>query len=216
MSDPTVTTAATPTITVDPATNTPVQPPAPAPAASGKADGEPDWLPARLERERRSLLKSLGVDDPEVAKKAISAAKAAEEAQKTEAQRAADEKARADKYEQQLRSKDEALSAYAKDQMTGLTDAQRKAVMDVAGDDAALQLKTISALRPTWASAAAPAATAATQAAQVQDTAPGRTAPKDEGSNSTPVDDKAVWEELKKTNPIVAARFALQTGLFNK
>jgi hypothetical protein len=179
-----------------------------------KNSKEPDWLPARLEQARRSILKDLGVDDVEAAKAAITAAKAADEQKKSEAQKAAEFATLNKTLQASLDATTQALGTYAKAQMAGLSDAQRAAVAAVAGDDAAKQLSTIDALRPTWASAAAPAATA-TPSAPVTDTAPNRGMPKDGGGHSPP-DHSAVWAELQKTNPVLAARYALENGVFTK
>lgn len=206
MSDVTVTNGA-PSIVVDPAAK-----PAPSPQPSGEPSEKPTWLDARLERERRSVLKELGIDSLEAGKSAIAEAQAKREAEKTDAQKRGELEATLKKEQAEKQAMADALSVYAKSQMSALTEAQRKAVADVAGDDAAMQLKTITALQPTWASAAAPAATVVTPAPQ--DTAPAPAAPKD-GNTSPPPDVKAIHAELKKTNPILAARYATANGVFD-
>ncbi len=199
MSDPTVTTAAEPSIALDPATSkppaaTPNAAPAPAP------EEKPAWLDARLDRARAQALKDAGFDSEEDAKQAAAERKAEREAKKTVAQKNAE-------LEASLKTTTEALGTYAKGQLASLTDAQRNAVAAVAGDDPAKQLLTIEALRPTWASAAAPAAT-------VKDTAPVVAGPKDAGSQISPPDNKAAHAEMHTTNPVVAARFAIENRLF--
>ena len=133
--------------------NPPVNPPVPpSPTQESK---EPDWLPARLEQAKRSaeakLLEAIGTADVDSAKKAIATAKAAEEANKTAEQRAADLQA-------QLTAKTAAhdlLDATAKAQaghmMGVLSPEQQALVKSLAGDDPAKQLSTITALAPTWA-----------------------------------------------------------------
>lgn len=197
------------TVTPDaPAINVPEKSPAPAPAPVGKseADGKPEWLDARLERERSKLLKDLGVQSIDDAKKILAEHAAKAEAEKSTAQKAAELETSLKATKAEKESLAAALGEYAKAQMGALTEAQRSAVAAVAGDDPALQLKTINALRPTWASAAAPAAPA--------DTAPPPAAPKG-GPVSEPPDAKAIHEELKKTNPVLAARYALANGVFD-
>ncbi len=195
-----------PVVNVDPPAN---QKPDPAPESKSNSK-EPDWLPARLEQARRAVLKDLGVDDVGAAKAAIAAAKAADDAKKTEAQKAAEYETLNKTLKASLDATNQALGNFAKAQMAGLNDSQRAAVQAVAGDDPAKQLSTIEALKPTWASAAAPAAPAAPS---VPDTAPTRTMPKSGGEHSPP-DHKAVWAELQKTNPVLAARYAFENGVF--
>lgn len=210
MSDAVVTPTDGASVSIDPA-NPAAQPPAPAPKAGQSAEGEPAWLAPRLERERAKVLKDLGIDSPEEAKKAIEAARAAAEAQKSDAQKRGELESTLKSERAEKQAMAEALGAYAKSQMGALTEEQRNAVAALAGEDPAKQLKTIEALKPTWAGAAAPAAPAA--ALPVKDTAPAPAAPKD-GAPSAPPDAKAIHEELQKTNPVLAARYALSNGLF--
>lgn len=219
MSDPNVTaTPVAPAVTVDPGTGKPAPaaapPPAP-PAPAGEPEEKPSWLNARLERERRSLLKEMGVENVDDAKKALADLKAKQDAEKTSAQKAAElaESLKASNAEKA--SMAEALGVYAKAQLAGLTEVQRSAVTAIAGEDPAKQLKTIEQLRPTWG--AAPAAPTQAPAAPAPppkpaDTAPAPSAPKD-GPATSPPDPKAVYAELKKTNPVIAARYALANGV---
>lgn len=192
--------------TISPAAALPAKPAAPA------AD-EPAWLPARLERERAKVLKDLGAESLDDAKKAVEKSKAVDEAQKSDAQKRGELETtlKAERAEKQELSA--ALASYAKSQMGTLTDAQRNAVSALAGDDHAKQLKAIDALRSTWTGAAATAAIPVSTASK--DTAPAAGAPK-EVTPGAPPDVKAVHAQLKATNPIVAARFALDNGLFDK
>jgi uncharacterized protein YecT (DUF1311 family) len=199
-----------PAVNIDPSTNKPA-PAAPAP----KPDEKPPWLDDRLARERKSALKDIGFDSPEAAKKALDALKAQEqqaEAKKTiEEKNAALEQSIKDR-DQKLNEANEALSAYAKSQMAALSDAQKAAVVALAGEDAAKQLKAIDALRSTWAQPAAPAAATSTETAKPADTGQGKSMPK-EGGAGAPPDPGAVWAELRKTNPVLAARYAEEHGL---
>lgn len=218
MSDVASTTVAEPTVVIEtlPKTSSAPAPTPPAPAPVSKEEpkpGDPAWLGPRLERERNTLLKSLGVESLEQAKKAVEALKAVEDAQKSEAEkRAAAESAL---QAEQTKSKQayEALGVLAKSQMDALSDAQRAAVTALAGDDPAKQITSIAALKPTWAGAAAATATA-TETTKTADTAHGRTAPKD-GANESPPDHKAIHASLLESNPIAAARYALEHRIFD-
>lgn len=172
---------------------------------------KPAWLDARLERERAKVLKDLGIDSVDDAKKALAELNAKREAEKTAAQKAADLETSLKATKAENENMASALNAYAKAQMGTLTEAQRQAVVGVAGEDPAKQLKTIEALKPTWVSASAPAVPAVEAP---KDTAPAPAAPKD-GTTSSPPDSKAIHAELKKTNPILAARYALSNGIFD-
>lgn len=211
MSDAVVTPTEGASVVVDPANSNP-QAPAQAGKSAPSSGEDPEWFKPRMERERSKWLKDLGVTSLEDAKKAVDAAKAAEDAKKSAAEKAAELELSLKSTQAKANEMAEALGAYAKSQMGALTEAQRNAVAAVAGEDPAKQLKTIEALRPTWASAAAPAAPAAPP--PPKDTAPAPAAPKEGAVTSTPPDAKAIHEELQKTNPVLAARYALQNGLF--
>jgi hypothetical protein len=198
------------------ATTQSAQPPAAsqAPAKSETpAEEKPSWLDARLERERRSLLKELGIDSLDEAKKVLTDAQLKKEAEKSDAQKRGELEKTLESERKRLNEMAEALNAHAAAQLKGLNDQQREAVLGIAGDDPAKQLKTIEALRPTWAGAAAPAAKVEAKE-PVRDTAAARSAPKDEGSNASPPDHKAIYAELMKSNPILASRYALEHGVF--
>lgn len=211
MSDAVVTPTDGVSVSIDPAAS----PNAPAGTPAGKQstspEGEPAWLAPRLERERAKVLKDLGIESPEEAKRALEKIKQVEEAQKSDAQKRGELESTLKAERAAKQEMAAALDAYAKSQMGALTEAQRNAVAAVAGEDPAKQLKTIEALKPTWAGAAAPAAPAAPP--PVKDTAPAPAAPKD-GAPSAPPDAKAIHEELQRTNPVLAARYALANGLF--
>lgn len=186
-------------------------PPAPA-SAPTDANGEPHWLAARLERERVQVLKSLGVDSVDDAKKAIADLKAKQDLEKSAEQRALEATQRIAAIEAEKASMASALGAHAKTQLSSLSDTQRAAVLSIAGDDAAKQLQTIAALATTWA--ASPATPAAAPPAIVADTAPANSAPQQ--LITSPPDHKAVYAELKKTNPVIAARYAMAHGVFDQ
>jgi hypothetical protein len=200
--------AEAPAINIDPSAP---KPPTPAPAAN--PNEKPAWLDARLEQARSAALKDAGFESVEDAKKAAKELNDKREADKTDAQKRGELETSLKSKDKQLNDMSEALKAYATSQLAGLSDAQKAAVAAVAGDDPAKQLKTIEALRPTWAGVAAPAAPASTET-KTADTAPGRMMPK-EGGGTSPADPKAVYAELKKTNPILAARYASENGVHN-
>lgn len=216
MSDAVITPAA-PVVTIDPAG--PAKPPA-APAAAPPAppdpDKDPQWIGARLERERQKVLKDLGIEDVEDGKKAIDDLKKRRDADKTYAQKATELEGKLKTTSAEKAEMAEALGAYAKTQLAALTPAQQKAVTDIAGEDAAKQLKAIAALTPTWGSAPA-APPAGAPAAPPPAAPPGDTAPRPNAPNApppgSPPDPKAIYAELKKTNPFIAARYAIAHGV---
>lgn len=225
MSDPVNVTPAPATVTLDTQSGAPVAPPAAAPAAppppaaaaAAASDGEPNWLPARLERERKAVLKALGVENVDDAKAALAELAAKRDADKSAAQKAAelDAALKATKAENEALST--ALAAHVKGALEPLTDAQRAAVLALAPDDPAAQLRALEALRPTWASPASapPAVAAPPTATPPADTSAGRSAPND-GAATSPPDHKAIHAELEKTNPVAAARYAVAHGVFSQ
>lgn len=158
----------------------------------------------------------LGVTNRDELKAAVAAQKAAADAQKNAEQRALEAGQRATTTEAELARYKNAVASQATAELAGLTEAQRTAVVAVAGDDHARQLTTIVALRPTWATSApvAPAAapaTPATPAAPAQPAAPATTAPPANSApaptNESPTDHKAEYARLKATNPFAAADY---------
>lgn len=245
MSDPTGTPAAVPPA-VPVATPPPVVPPA-APAAPAVApvaaapaapvppavDADPVWLPERLKRakeqaaeqERKELLKKLGIDDPEKAAQIIAEAKQREEKEKTLAQKYAEAEARTKALTERNAHLEAATAATAKREMATLTDEQRDAVKNLAGDDPAAQVRTISALVPTWKSIA-PATTGAPPAAPLPPAVPAApaapavpppiappintappAAPTPPPATQSTTNHLAVYEGLLKMNPIRAANY---------
>lgn len=188
-------------------------PPSPTPAPS-ESDKDPQWLGARLDRERKKILADLGVEDVEDGKKSIAELKAKREAEKTAAQKATELEGKLKTTAAEKEAMAEALGTYAKAQMATLSAEQRAAVTALAGEDAAKQLKAIEALTPTWKAAGSPAAsTTAVTPAPVADTAPRANAPN--APTTSPPDPKAIHAELQKTNPVIAARYALANGVFD-
>jgi hypothetical protein len=161
----------------------PVTPAAAAPAAPAGATIELSntALNDRIAQAKRAaqadLLKELGVADVAAAKTRIAAAQAAEDASKTQAQKDAEAIARLTPLAQQVESARATFATIAADQMSGLTDVQQAAVKALAGDDPALQINAIKALRPSWG---APATVTATLPA------PTTTAPASPAGTGTP------------------------------
>lgn len=195
-------------VTVDPTTSNVATQKASAEAKS--TEDKPAWLDARLEQNRRALLKDLGIDNLDEAKELLSQAKAKKEAEKSDAQKRGELELTLKQSNERIAEMHSALSVMAQSQMSTLSDAQRSAVVDIAGDDPAKQIKTIEKLRPTWAQAPSKAAET------VADTAPPRNAPKAEITVDAPEDPREVWAKLKEINPIVAARYAVANGVFTQ
>jgi hypothetical protein len=222
----------------------PVIPPAPPPVvAPPKVEGEPEvrmtpaQLKARLDEtraaaEKRSadqLVATLGVD-LDTAKKLIADAKARDEAQKSEVQKLAEQLAAEKAKNARLTVLEATVEERAGIEFAALDDAQKAAVEKLAGADAAARLRTIDALRPTWAAvaqkaaddakaavdkAAEDAAKAAEEAAKkappAKIPAPANTTPATPppapAQPGMPTNHLAVWEQLKTSNPAAAALY---------
>jgi hypothetical protein len=189
-------------------------PAVPASAAVPAApETDPQWLAKRLERERTNertkFLKSMGFESEEAAKKAATDLAANEEAKKSTEQRALEATQRANAAVAEQARLLKPITEYAARMMVGLTPDQQTVVKQLAGDDPAKQLETITALAPTWASAIAPAAPAVPAPAAVPalpaTTAPAATAPS--GNTPAPADPRGVYEQTRKLNPFEAAAF---------
>ena len=207
-------------VAVDPSTVVVVPPAAQDVANSATTQAapppDPNWVNDRIAQAKRSaeadVLKALGVSDVESAKTAIAAANAKAESEKTAEQRAADLTAKLEQEKAVNAQQGAQMAEWAARQMIGLTEEQKTAVLAIAGNDAGKQLSTIAALQPTWAAQAAPATTQAAPAVHAApNTAPGRTAPADTSPGSPP-NNRAMYDEAKKTNPFVAAEIGLRHG----
>ena len=163
--------SAAPNATVQPAIALPAVPP-PATQTNANADEkDPPWLPDRLaraqktaskegeEKGRKALLAELGIDDPEVVKKLVSDKKKRDEDAKSQEQKLAEYQLREQQNQTRLKELEEAVKLDAAEQLASLTEEQRKAVVELAGDDPAKQRKAIATLRPTWAKPAPQSAT---------------------------------------------------------
>ena len=177
----------------------------PVPPVVKASDLPEDALKARIEQAKRSeraaLLAELGVTDPEQAKAAIATAKAAAEAQKTDAEKLASASLKVTQYEA-------ALDLAIKQNVARITPEQKAAVDAIAGDDKATWLRTLEALVPTWAVSKAEIAPAPVS--------PANTAPSSSGAppsaTTSPVDHAATWRGLQQTNPMIAAAYLLTHG----
>lgn len=184
----------------------PVEPSKPHVPASALPD---DALKARIDAAkatgRNELLKELGVTDPTQLKTALDSIKATEEARKTETEKFAELSTKEKLAQARLAVLDQAVTSVWETESTKLTPEQMKAVTDIAGDDVAMQVRTMNALRPTWGAKSAPESTAVTNPAN---TAPIPNAPPT--TTVSPTDKKAVYAGLKAKNPIIAANYAAQ------
>jgi hypothetical protein len=215
MSEPTTTEpAAKPTATTPetkPATEAKPKPapapdkPTPATTTQGeqKSDGDPTWLPERLERERRKMLRDMGVEDPADVKAALAELKKRRDAEKTELERLQTQVTELTAKVSDREALRTTVAARAVAEMAALPEAQQTAVRTVAGDDPQQQLTTIEAMRPTWAK---PEATAPIPAPA--STTAGQPAPA-EASAAASTNHLATYEELQKTNPMQAATYRL-------
>jgi hypothetical protein len=195
-------------------------PPAPAAAAAPPAPqpgGDPDWLPGRLARAeesaRRSLLAEFGVSDSAAIKTALAAAKAADDAKKTETERLTGRISELEPRAQRAETLETIVKERAAAEMASLNDAQRAAVAAIAGEDHAQQLKTITALRPSWGGAPPPAPAAPTGPKPITPPAPNTTAPNGQQpppANPNVTNFVATLESLEKTNPMRAAQYRLR------
>lgn len=195
------------------ASNTAAPPKAkdPAPPAAKEGENEPMFLKDRLDRERRAILKDLGIklkrgEDPQERIEAY--------AQELETDRTAS-KALRDKiadYENklsQLAASTAAVKVFADTEFAALTDAQKAIVIASAGDDPNERLKTIAIMK-----AMKPEPAVTPEAPKPPIPAPAQTAPAVGGPTpgAAPgqvVDVKTEHARLKESNPLVAASYLL-------
>jgi hypothetical protein len=213
--DPATTPEATPPVA-------PATPPPPPVMPQAPQGGEPNWLSARLQRERdkaeRDFAKQLGVPVAE-AKEKLKALQKLEDAKKSDTERLTERNTELEAKARRAAELEAAIKARADVEMKALSEAQQKAVQAIAGTDSAAVLTAIDQLKPTWTPAAPPVTESAAAAATTTNeaatpTAPTPTAP----ATTTPTgvapagndgageqDHKAVYEGHKQTNPYAAA-----------
>lgn len=191
-----VATTATATETLVQSTGSTASPTAPVVNESEDEEKRYPWLPSRLGRERKQVLKQFGVESADEAKALI------EEARKLKAERQSEtERMQARIKELEGASKEHgeyrvAIAAQAAEAMASLTVEQRTIVEDLVGESPTKQLQAIAKLRPTWKMPLpAPASTA-----PAATPAPSPTASQTENHLAT-------WEKLKQSNPILAAHY---------
>lgn len=214
MSDQTQAATETSTQTPPAATTTVVTPP-PATATTAPKREEitltSEQLAERLDRARREQLKQLGAENVEDVKKALDEFKAKQELEKTEAQKNAEKLAELDRVKARAAVLEETTKARAQREFALLTDSQKAAVVAIAGEDHAAQLKAIDVLAPTWAASAAqdpPPAAATKTAPAATTTAPPRAAPADNAQ--THLTPKEQYLRLKQTDPLKAVAYLNQ------
>lgn len=211
--DPTTSTTADPSTA---ATAPGAAPPAPQPPQPPPT-GDPAWLNPRLEQARRSaeagVLQQLGVATVAEAQAALTAHRAAVDAQRTEAERTAARIAQADAAIARAAQLETAVRAQAEVALAGLTAEQRAAVEALAGSDPARIVTSIAALRPTWAAPVASTPTAPPPAApQAPATTAPATPPPNPAHPGSPTNHKSQYELLLARNPIQAAAYAERHG----
>lgn len=163
------------------------------------------WVAERLEREQRKLLKELGVENLDEAKAALKEIKARKDADKShelKAQELEQKLAKSTEHGEKLSS---SLKTFASAKLASLTPEQQAAVKAIAKSDPALQLETIEALAPTWATAA-PIKSEATKV--IANTSSSRDMPA--ATVAVATDKKAEYLRMNETNPVMAGRFLLQ------
>lgn len=180
-----------------------------APASPSQTPTEPDWLPGRLARQAdattRQILTELGVSDVADAKKALTAFKASQDATKSEEQKLRERLALLEPLEGTVQAQRTALREHATAALAALTEPQRVAVTELAGDDPANVLKAIRSLTKagfvTATEAAKPLPAAASTTSHNAGTPPPAPA------NPTAPDHLAVLDGLMRWNPIKAAAY---------
>ena len=200
-----------PTETQAPAAPPPVAATPPAVPVAAAPDTEPsepgadssNWLPARLERERRKVFEELGLESADDAKAAIKAYKDAEDASKSEVQKLTEKneqlKAKVDK----LGELESAMKVRADQMLKDLTDDQRLVVDTLAAGDATKTVAAIEALKKTWIKPAADPAAENTPSTNTS--APAPNAPAE--TQTSDVDHKARYAEIQEQNPFLAPAY---------
>lgn len=176
----------------------PAEAPTSTPAPVVEQPKDPNWLPARLERERKAMLRDLGVEDVKDAKAALEELRKRQDAEKSENERLRAENERYRAEAAKAAEYHAALKLKAETELKSLTDDQREAVLSLTGDDPAKTLTAIEKLRGAFKApvAAPPPAT----------TAPPASAPK-AATSSEGESYSATYDRLQKENPAMAAAF---------
>lgn len=190
---------------------TPAATAAPPVATPAPVNMTSDQLKARLDEERgkteQRILKALGVEKIDDVKAVLESARKAEDAKKTEAEKLLSRIGELEPAAKKAAEYEAVIKERATVEMQALTDAQRTAVTAIGGDDPAAQLRAITALRPTWATSE-PAKTDPKPATTAPATAAPAPAP-----TTQPTNHRAVYEQMKQTNPMQAAQYLMRHRL---
>lgn len=177
-----------------------------------KNDGaDPKWLASRLDRERKKLLRDLGVENEDEVKKAIARAKELEDANKSEMEKLREQNEKLRKELEVSKDYKEAVAVSAQKELSKLSEQQKAYVESVAGEDPAKVIKTIESLKASGLLKVEPVTPPVVQAPPAPPRVPATTAPG--GQPPKPVETTVpsttleVWESLQKTNPFLAASF---------
>lgn len=169
-----------------------------------------DALASRLAAAKKTganeLLASIGISSDTDLKALVAAHKAAQDAAKSEQQKAVEREAALLTQTTRIGALEQAVRSVWDTESAALTPAQLAAVNAISGDDVALQVRTLNALRPTWVNAPASPAPAAAPPVAPANSAPLANAPPPAGSASQ-TDHKARFESLQKQNPVAASRY---------
>lgn len=184
--------------------------PEPAPVAETKSEepngSDPRWLPERLERERRKILRELGAENVSDVKAALGELKDRQNQEKTELERL---QARNTELETAATQRDDLVAMVARQsdvELAALTEGHRAAVMAVAGDDPQKRLAAIRALQPTWTTEQKPGAVSVAAPVATAPTSPAPSA----ASSAASTNHLATLEDLEQTNPVMAAQYRLR------
>jgi hypothetical protein len=91
--------------------------------------------------------------------------------------------------------------------MSALTEAQKSAIVAIAGDDPGKRLKAYAALLPTWSKKPDAETDVKKPVVKVADTAAPRQAPTPAGQTHEE-NSRQTYERLAAENPFIAARYA--------
>lgn len=208
----------------DAATATPPPAVAPAPTATATPPAEPTepvvqpqdpafpaWLRERLAKKelagKSAVFSKVGVKDEAELLALVQSARAADEAKKTDLQRAQERIAALEAQAARATTYGEVIQARATAELAALTDAQRNAVIALGGEDPARLLSAIDTLKPTWVSA--PTSVPATTTPKPLPAPASTTAatPPPQPKVTQAVNHLEVWERLKDSDPARAALY---------
>ncbi len=189
---------------------TPVVAPAKVVAKVEETTTEPEFLKDRLDRERRSILKDLGIklkrgEDPQE--------RLEEYREQLDSDRTQNKtlKKQVETHEAtitELSASKAAVKVFADTEFSLLNDAQKAIVVAAAGDDPNERLKTIAIMKAMTPPVVAPATVVAPIPAPAN-TAPAQGAPVP-GTTPQTVNVREEYARLQQSNPLSAAAYLLQ------